>query len=198
MAENIPFDSRKEIVKLEVARLIGKLEGAVEFDFAIGKLQERRQHIRRTTVVATESLSREFLNKRWTIFGTQYEGPWPVAFIEPLEVQWKRAGMDFVTHKPYEDVFGASVMEARFVRLGRHELARYVELQVPAPLVLRTAPERARYGVKDDEQLSVYCTLYKLIQSQPQWVLDGPTKVKIKRLQALAQTAAVTAALVQP
>lgn len=186
---NIPFDTRKEQVTIEVKRLLNQLEGVPEFDYAIELLKSRRNTVQGQMRVAVESQARVFLNQRWVVFGSQLEGPWPVEFVTPLDVTYKRGGLDFTTHRTFEKRWEASVYNARFVKLGRLNLARYVELEVPAAAVMQTQAEREEYGIKATDQLTVHATIFRMIQCKPQWVLDRLSKVRIARLRAIAASA---------
>jgi hypothetical protein len=183
---NKPYDSRRELVKTELVRFMHKLEGPVEVDFAIDWLQAHRKELARTAAVATETRARVFLNQRWTVFGSQFQGPWPVEFVTPLDVTYVREGLNMATSLTFRDRFEAQVTNARFVRLGRLNLARYVVLEVPAAAIIKTQRERAEYGLKATDQLEVHATMYRMIQCQPQWVLDRLSKIRIARLRAIA------------
>jgi hypothetical protein len=189
VAENRIINPRHEVLKLEVSRLVNKLIGTDEIDFAIDRLQDERQKAKKRGKVITETRSREFLNQRWTTFGTQFEGPWPIAFDRPLVVTFQRAGIDLTTSKPYTDRYATEITEAKYIRLGREGRARYVELELPAEKIV---PEHSRqnYGMKADDLLTVYCTIAALHHAQPKWVLDGPMKARLTRLRMIAAEAA--------
>lgn len=188
---NIAPDPRYFLLKQEVQRLIPKLEGVRDVDLAISILQHHRDKLTKVTAVAVESQARVFLNQRWTVFGSQFEGPWPIEFVTPLEVTYKRAGLDFTTHRPFETKWTAELTHARFVKLGRLNYARYVELQVAAAAVIKTQREREEYGIKATDQLLVHATMYQMIQCKPQWLLDRLSKIRIARLRAIAANAGV-------
>jgi hypothetical protein len=170
MPENIPFDSRKTLVSHAVRRLMNHLEGGHEYDFAISELVKQRQKLARLQVTAIETRAREFLNKRWVTYGTQFQGPWPLQLKNLLSVHMKLEGRDVASHSPWSQKFQAKVRAAHFVRLGTRDLARYVELAIPAHQIIARAADRERYGFTATEEVSVYATMYALIQAGPTWV----------------------------
>lgn len=182
--------NRRNEIAREIGAIATGLESAEEVQFAMSVLQRRGAQLRRFANGAMESLSRQFLQQRHQIF-PDMPGPWPVEFKGKLEVWHRKEGFDFTIGKTWVKKWTAEISAARFVRLGARDLARYVELEVPVE-VLIPKEDRAEYGFKEGTRVAAFCTLAKLVNAGPAWVMDTVARVRIARARAIAAQAANT------
>lgn len=164
-----------------IHELARQLETREEVEYAVELLRERGRDLRGYDVAAEKSLTREFLQRRYVIFGPEFTGPWPFETSRPLEVWMRRQGTDFVTGEHYDRRWSVEVMRARFVRLGRGRMTSYIELEVPVEQMIANLAERQEYGYQDGDTPTVYCQLRALINSGPMWIVDAAAKARLTR-----------------
>jgi hypothetical protein len=180
--------SRRGELTTQVRTLCAALESGDEVDYVIDLLRRRGAELRKYRGAAHETLARQFLQQRHRIFG-QMPGPWPIEFTRKLSVWHKKEGFDFTTHQTWQKRWTVEISRARFVRLGARALARYVELDIPVEELVPAKEEREEYGFKEGGRVAVYCTMPKLINVGPQWVMDLSARVRIARARAIAEAA---------